>query len=499
MTDTDNSKKTPAKPDQSMAASSPEDTNKTVNESAAKSSSGATAGQSESAKLSDTARPMETGASETKKEQSKKEPPKKDAHTTPKKAAQTAPKTPGKPKRPLPITAAVALALGLAVGAASYLNYSRWQMTDLQAQTLANENNKLRSQLGDLQEQISGLQRQDLDFNLQQQRLQEQFSTDLKLQNDSMNQLSQQFQALAADKGKDPMLWRVAEVEFLLSVANHKLVLERDVTTALTALQDADRRLEAIGDPALIPVRKLIASELTALQSVDIPDIAGMALRLSSLVDNIEQLPLVSRERLKTDGEEGASQATISSFSEFMAKVWESLKGVVTIRRSDQPIEPLLPPEEQHYLSQNLGLKLEESRIALLRRDTATFRQNLGDSREWVQRYFDPKAAAVDNVIASVDDLLDVELKPPLPDISGSLREMRRWLKSQQQHQVSALPARVAKPVSKSVSKPASEPVSKTSAEATVDASSDSSTESNHQQAPSPAEVTSGQDSEKNI
>jgi uroporphyrin-3 C-methyltransferase len=316
-------------------------------------------------------------------------------------------------------------------------------MADLQSQSLSNENTKLRSQLGELQQQISGLQRQDLDFNLQQ----EQLSGELKLHNDSLKQLSQQFQALAADKGKDPMLWRLAEVEFLLSVANQQLILERDVNTALTALQDADRRLEAIGDPALIPVRKLIASERTALKSVDAPDIPGMALRLSALVDNIQQLPLVSRERAKTDVAVDDSQLA-DNVNELMTRIMKDLKGVVSIRRSDQPIEPLLPPEEQHYLAQNLGLKLEEARIALLRHDTETFRQNLADIQEWVQRYFDLKSAAVTNVIATVDDLRDVELKPELPDISGSLRELRRWLSLQQQQQrnTSVLPSRQSQP-----------------------------------------------------
>jgi len=438
MTDTDNSKKTPATSNPSTAASSPEDTNKKVNQSASKSDADSkTGGQAETVSNSGVARPTGKGAGQPTQVQPKKEPPKKEANKTTNKVSQTASKTPAAPKRPLPVTAAVALALGLAVGAASYLNYSRWQVTDIQSQTLANENSKLRDRLGDLQKQISDLQRQDLDFNLQQQKQQEQFGTDLKLQNDAMKQLSQQFQALAADKGKDPMLWRVAEVEFLLSVANHQLLLERDVDTALTALQDADRRLEAIGDPALIPVRKLIASERTSLQSVDVPDIAGMALRLSSLVDNIEQLPLVNRERVKTDLAMDDSQV-VDDVNQLMAKIMKDLKGVVSIRRSDQPIEPLLPPEEQHYLSQNLGLKLEEARIALLRGDTQTFRQNLADIREWVQRYFDPTAAAVGNVITTVDDLQNVELKPPLPDISSSLRELRRWLKLQQQQQSKA-------------------------------------------------------------
>jgi uroporphyrin-3 C-methyltransferase len=355
---------------------------------------------------------------------------------TPKSPAKPSKKGEGRPRKAFPITAAVALALGLAVAGASYLNYTSWQMADLQSQSLANENSKLRSQLDELQHQISDLQREDLNSNLALEELQKRLQSDLKLQSDSLKQLGQQFQALAADKGKDPMIWRLAEVEYLLSVANQQLMLKRDVDTALTALQDADRRLESIADPALIPVRKLIASEITALKSVDVPDITGMALRLSSLVDSIETLPLVNRERAKTDLAMDDTQ--VDSFNELMAKIMEDLKGVVSIRRSNEPIEPLLPPDEQHYLSQNLGLKLEEARIALLRHDTATFQQNLADTRQWVQRYFDPESAAVSNVIATLDDLQGVDLKPPLPDISDSLRELRRWLALQQQRRSAA-------------------------------------------------------------
>lgn len=363
---------------------------------------------------------------------------------------------PAQPKRPFPITAAVALVLALGVVAASYMNYSRWQMTDLQTQSLANENAKLRSQLQsqntELQQQISGLQRQDLDNNLAMGQLR----SDLELHNGSLNQLGQQLQALAADKGKDPMLWRLAEVEFLLSVANHRLMLERDVNTALTALQDADRRLETIGDPALIPVRKAIAGEMTALTSVEIPDVTGMALRLSSLTDNIEKLPLVSRERVKTDL--AMDDSVVDDVNQLMSKILQDLKGVVTIRRSDEPIEPLLPPDEQQYLAQNLALKLEEARIALLHRNTVTFRENLTDTREWVQRYFDPDSAAVHTVVATVDDLQGVELSPELPDISGSLRELRRWLSKQQPKQRgAAAPAPQSKQESATDAEPATE------------------------------------------
>ena len=340
-----------------------------------------------------------------------------------------------KSKRGFPIVAVVALIVGAAAAGAGYVNYTRWQTSHEQSQALVAANTQLRSQLDTLQQQISGLQREDLDFKLKD----EQLGSDLKLQSDSVKQLSQQLQAFSAEQGRDPLLWRVAEVEYLLSVANNRLQLERDSDTALVALQDADKRLEAIGDPALIPIRKTIAGEITVLNSVQKPDITGMALRLSSLEDGIEKLPLVSRERIQSE-EPKSNSEFVNSFSQFWANLLKDLKGVVSIRRSGEPIEPLLPPDEQYYLSQNLALKLEESRLALLNRDTQTFRQDLTDTRQWVDRYFDKDSAAVSNVISTIDNLQTVDLKPELPDISSSLRQLRHWM-ALQQHSIKSPPA----------------------------------------------------------
>jgi uroporphyrin-3 C-methyltransferase len=309
-------------------------------------------------------------------------------------------------------------------------------MSDLQRRSLASENTKLLDQLETLQQQVSTLQQQGQAFKSNA----EQLSSNLSLQNDSVKQLSQQLQALSAEQGRDPLLWRVAEVEYLLSVANNRLQLERDSKTALVALQDADRRLETLGDPALIPIRKTIAGEIIALNSVETPDITGMAVRLSSLVDGIETLPLVSRERLKTAETQSDSQL-VNSFSQFWANLLKDLKSVVTIRRSGEPIEPLLPPDEQYYLSQNLGLKLQEARLALLRRETGAFRQDLNDTRQWVEQFFDKESASVGNVISTLDAMETVNLKPDLPDISGSLRQLRHWMALQQQSKKSSAPA----------------------------------------------------------
>ena len=59
--------------------------------------------------------------------------------------------------------------------------------------------------------------------------------------------------------------WKLAEVEYLLRVANHRLLIEQDVATALGLLTAADGILEALDDVLLHPVRAALADETLAL------------------------------------------------------------------------------------------------------------------------------------------------------------------------------------------------------------------------------------------
>ncbi|MEW8205828.1 MAG: uroporphyrinogen-III C-methyltransferase, partial [Candidatus Thiodiazotropha taylori] len=86
--------------------------------------------------------------------------------------------------------------------------------------------------------------------------------------------------------------WRVAEAEYLIRVANHRVSLMGDVSTALEALKSADERLSASGDPVWSGVREQLAREITQLKAVPIVDQAGISAELTALADQVERLPL---------------------------------------------------------------------------------------------------------------------------------------------------------------------------------------------------------------
>jgi uroporphyrin-3 C-methyltransferase len=245
-------------------------------------------------------------------------------------------------------------------------------------------------------------------------------------QKELMGSLEKVYQDL--DRNLDS--FALEEVEQLLRIANHSAALAGDAGTALTALQLADRRLQDLGNPGLLEVRKQIGAELTQLKSVEPVDLPGIAVRLSNMSRNVEQLPLLNEpdRLLPSGGDPAATAQTPDDDDAWMRagrELLADLRNLVRIQNVSESAKPLLTPEQRYFLFNNLKVMLSGSQIAALRKDSATFRSNLDQAKQWLQEYFDTEQHAVRQLIADIDELSKVDLAPPLPDISGSLTALK--------------------------------------------------------------------------
>lgn len=221
-----------------------------------------------------------------------------------------------------------------------------------------------------------------------------------------------------------------ADVERLLRMANDSLQLEGDRATALLALRIADRRLQALGDPLFAEVRRRLAQEITALAAVPWPDVAGMAYTLSSLQGELGALSLKRGLPAATGGEETAavSTAELPRWRTLLRALWAEIKSLVAVRRREGGEPPLITPDEQVFLTQNLYLELEAARLALLGRDNRNFHASLATAQTWLHEYYDADSAPVAAVSARIREMEQADIAPPLPDISASLHALQTAL-----------------------------------------------------------------------
>jgi len=228
--------------------------------------------------------------------------------------------------------------------------------------------------------------------------------------------------------------WAIAEVEYLLIIAMHRLLLEEDVISALAAMEAADLRLKNLGDPGLLPVRQQLVSDMNQLRAVNNADIAGMAIYLAELVDLAADLPLNSEVITKAALSSDENQIDVGLAAEpFWKKIprllWQEIKSLVVIKRTGEAKQTLLLPGEEYFLTQNLRLELESARLSVLRADTGNLRASIVLIQSWLNQYFDTNDSAVINVMDTLDQMQQIELKPALPDISSSVETLRAYLR----------------------------------------------------------------------
>ena len=250
---------------------------------------------------------------------------------------------------------------------------------------------------------------------------------------------SEQSDALASlyrDKQGDNEDWAIAEVEYLLIIAMHRLLLEGNVITALAAMEAADLRLKGLGDPGLLPVRQQLVADMNQLRAVNHADIAGMAIYLAELVDLAADLPLHSEAITKENAALTADENQIDDglaadpiWKRIPRLLWQEIKSLIVIKRTGEVEQALLLPGEEYFLTQNLRLELESARLSVLRADSGNLRASVVLIQSWLRQYFDTNDSAVINVMETLDQMQAIELQPALPDISSPVETLRAYIR----------------------------------------------------------------------
>jgi uroporphyrin-3 C-methyltransferase len=220
--------------------------------------------------------------------------------------------------------------------------------------------------------------------------------------------------------------WMLAEAEYYMQIANAQLQLAGNPRIAALALNYAAERIRQIADPALGEVRRALTQELQALESMETADLEGMTFALASLAGRVESLPLNQTVDLPDD-EAAPVDPELSGFRRALASIKRAFGDIVSVRRTDEELTPLLSPDAAYFLRANLALKFQAARLALLRGEQGVFEQSLDDAADWLREYYDADSSAVASALETISELQDESVSVTPPDISGSLRLLSQY------------------------------------------------------------------------
>ena len=259
---------------------------------------------------------------------------------------------------------------------------------------------------------------------------------DLNRRLDTLNDAPQQLQELASSveelrgRAEGPeRAWSRAEALFLLELAQRRLTLERDVETAVVALESADLRLAALRDSSFANVRQEIAKELQALRAVQQPDTTGILSRLISAEEHANEAPvkgILVTERNAFD----RSTLPDGMFARARAIIGQTFSNLIVVRKVDDLSGRVITAEEALLRRQHLQLLFFAARTAVARHDEQAYRTALAAARRSLGESFDLSKPAAQSLLAEVQALEPVSIDPTLPSVTGSINALRRMVPS---------------------------------------------------------------------
>lgn len=236
-------------------------------------------------------------------------------------------------------------------------------------------------------------------------------------------------------KQRQPSDWLLHEAEYLIRIAARTLWLEQDTSAAIGLLKDANARLTELNDPAFLLVREVIHQDIKSLELMPTLQTDDIVLTLMALSKQVDQLPLAIVD-LGRENDETAKLALSDDINDWqanLAKTWQTfLNDFIRVRQRTGSIEPLISPDQQQNLKQNLSLKIQLALWAASERKGDIYQKTLLDIEQWLNEFFDMTNNINQLFSESLTRLKDKQVAYNYPSELGSLTAIRTILRNQQ-------------------------------------------------------------------
>jgi uroporphyrin-3 C-methyltransferase len=337
-------------------------------------------------------------------------------------------------------TATIALIMASVSIFASIGYYVLQQQTSTQLLTFSQKNQQVIQQSqAQLKNNLTTefnrqLQQQHKITNQLQQSAQQAYrDSDSKIQQ-LTTQISQLEQQITQRKPSD---WLIYEAEYLVRVAARTMWLERDTKAAIGLLRDADNRLKELDHPKFLPVRALINEDIENLASMPTLNNQEAILTLMILNKQVSTLILAGvnlAEAIDKKEEDLILSDDFGDWQENLAKTWHKLmKDFITVRRRTGMIEPLMTPDQQQHLTQNLSLKVQLVQWAASEQKETVYQQTLLDIQQWLNDFFDMNLPVNKQFYSVIEQLKAHKIYYDYPSDLRSLSAIKRLLEDTKQ------------------------------------------------------------------
>ena len=154
-----------------------------------------------------------------------------------------------------------------------------------------------------------------------------------------------------------------------------------------------------------------------------------------ALNKQVPTLVIITPEKaLEQIKEDIALSDDIGDWQENLAKTWHKfLKDFIIIRQRTGTVEPLMTPQQQQHLKQNLSLKVQLVQWAASEQKEDVYQETLLDIQQWLNEFFDMNLPANKRFYNAIEQLKKQTIYYDYPSDLRSLAAIKRLLQNTKQ------------------------------------------------------------------
>ena len=272
--------------------------------------------------------------------------------------------------------------------------------------------------------QQAGITEQEALITEQQRRLTEQEARLTEQQRrltEQQARSAEQQRRLGELSAEDQRAWQLAEIRYLLRLANQRLIMAADTPSAEALLRSADSTLRELDDADLHALRAAVAADLAAVRAIPQLDIQGLYLRVEALMREADALVLFELPERAVATEAPRAEDWQTRLAQGYAAAVAKLSEYIVVSRRDVPIEALMDPQYESLVRQNLRLLLEQAQAAMLSGNAVLYRKSLERAEGWVTQFFKEDERSAQAMAEELRRLRDERVAVSRPDLGASL------------------------------------------------------------------------------
>ena len=220
--------------------------------------------------------------------------------------------------------------------------------------------------------------------------------------------------------------YALAEVEHLLTIASHNLLLGYNYNTTVSALDAASIRLAGIAIDDAKVIKEQLDRDVGILKSSNQVDLSKSILFLSNLSDRIDSLPLkkiLMKNKLQNNKE--IDYINEDNVKNFLRLILEELKSLIIIRRNENVTQDFFLPDEINLLKLNIKFELANAKLALLNRDKKSLENSILQINNYLQDYYDLSNVETQDIHDQLSQIVNLDFSTPNIDVNSSLESVR--------------------------------------------------------------------------